>query len=374
MKRLISIFVPTLTLLLIVGALTSCSSRKAETTATPEVVHGVQLSQATSAEIPDVLEAPGTVHAFETAQLAPQMMGTIVAVKVHEGDRVSRGEVLALIDAAQPAAGVDRAQAAVAAANHEVAAAESQYKLAKSTLARYQSLFDKHSVSPQEFDVVKTRVEAASAQRDMAKSGQAQATAALAQARTMLSYTQIRAPFNGAVTVRSADPGALASPGMPILTIESTGRYRLETSVDESQMQYVHLGEKLQVRFDTMPGKELNGTVSQIIPAADPSSRNFLVKIDLPVDSALRSGIFGRAMFVRGQRNAIILPQTAVVNRGALQVVYVVNPDKLAQLRYVTTGHTTGDSVVILSGISPNETVVTAPGDLELAGKRVEVQ
>ncbi len=374
MKRLLSIFVPTLTLLLIAGTFTSCSSRKADTTTAPEVVHGIQLSQAKSAEIPDILDVPGTVHAVETAQLAPQMMGTIVAVKVHEGDKVGRGEVLALIDAAQPAAGVDRAQAAVAAANHEVAAAESQYALAKSTLARYQSLFDKHSVSPQEFDEVKTRFEGASAQLDMAKSGQAQAAAALAQARTMLSYTQIRAPFAGVVTLRSADPGALASPGVPILTIESTGRYRLETSVDESQMQYVHLGEKVQVRFDTMPDKELTGSVSQIIPAADPGSRNFGVKIDLPIDSALRSGIFGRAMFVRGQRNSIILPQTAIVNRGALQVVYVVNPDKLAQIRYVTTGHTTGDSVVILSGLSPNETVVTAPGDRELAGKRIEVQ
>jgi len=374
MKRYFSILFPALTLLLIAGTLTSCSSQKTESAATPEVVHGVQLSQAASAEIPDVLEAPGTVQAFETAQLAPQIMGTIVAVNVHAGDRVSRGQVLAVIDDAQPAAGVARAEAAVAAANHQVAAAESQYALAKSTFARYQSLFDKHSVSPQEFDVVKTQVEAASAQRDMAKSGQAQAAAALTQARTMLSYTKIRAPFNGAVTVRSADPGALASPGMPILTIESTGRYRLETSVDESQMQYVHLGEKVKARFDTIPDKELSGTISQIIPAADPGSRNFVVKIDLPADPALRSGIFGRALFVRGQQNATILPQTAVVNRGALQAVYVINSNKLAQLRYVTTGHTTGDSVVILSGLSPNETVVTAPGDRELAGKRIEVQ
>ena len=117
---------------------------------------------------------------------------------------------------------MEQSAAAVTAAQKEVSSAESELALAQSTLKRYQQLFDKKSISPQEFDEIKTRAQAAESRRDMARAGEAQASAALTQARTALGYTQIHAPFAGVVTEKKADAGAFASPGMPLFTVEDT--------------------------------------------------------------------------------------------------------------------------------------------------------
>src|SRR6202165_4023816 len=155
------------------------------------------------------------------------MMGTIVEIRSHEGDRVQNGQVLAIIDDAQPRSAADQATAALAVAEKEVSAADSDLILAQTTLQRYQQLYDKKSVSPQEFDEIKARYQSAEARRDMARAGQTQASAVLTQAQTSLSYTRIRAPFSGVVTEKKADVGTLASPGTPIFTLEDTRSYRL---------------------------------------------------------------------------------------------------------------------------------------------------
>ena len=155
----------------------------------------------------------------------------------------------------------------MSAAEQEVAAPDSDLTLAQSTLNRYQNLYDKKSVSPQEFDEVKARYQAALAHRDMTRAGQAQAKAALAQARTSFSYTRILAPFDGVVTEKKADPGTLASPGLPIFTVEGMGRYRSEAAVNENDLQYVRMGEQAPVVVDALDNTELRGKVVQIVPA-----------------------------------------------------------------------------------------------------------
>jgi RND family efflux transporter MFP subunit len=326
------------------------------------------------ADVPDLLEAVGTVRAAETSQLASQMMGNIVELRVHEGDRVQRGQVLAVVDDAQPRAAVDRATAAESAAEQEVSASDSDLALAQSTLQRYQNLYDKKSVSPQEFDEVKARYQAALAHRDSARAVQAQAKAALAQARTSFSYTRIVAPFDGVITEKKADPGTLASPGLPFFTIEGLGHYRLESTVNENDLRYVQMREQVPVIVDALENTQLKGKVAQIVPAADPGSRSFLVKIDLPADARLRSGLFGRAQFSRGKRSSLLIPQTAVVARGQLQGVYVLDPTKIASLRYITLGKNNGAEVEVLAGLQEGERLVANPAGLDLNGKRIEAQ
>src|SRR5207237_4758578 len=119
-----------------------------------ETVHSVSVLTVQRADSPDLLEAVGTIRAAQSSQLASQTMGNIVELRAHEGDRVQRGQVLAIIDDAQPRAAVDRATAAESAARQEVAASDSDLALAQSTLTRYQTLYDRKSVSPQEFDEV----------------------------------------------------------------------------------------------------------------------------------------------------------------------------------------------------------------------------
>jgi len=351
-------------------ALSGCSNERRIEAAAPETVSNVPIVVAQKTTVPDWLEAVGTVRAVQTSQLASQIMGNMVAVQAHEGERVESGQVLVTIDDTQLRAAVEQATAAELAAQKDVSAAESELALAQSTLKRYQQLYEKKSVSPQEFDEIKTRAQSAEARRDMTKAALAQANAALAQARISLGYTRIRAPFAGVVTERKADSGTLASPGMPILTVEDTRNYRLEVTVDESDVRLVRLGQSTPVNIDALGSTEITGKVVQIVPAADPGSRSFLVKIELPRETHLRSGLFGRAEIPRGERSALLIPRSAVVERGQLQGVYVLDTEQIAGLHYVTLGRTSGQNVEVLSGLEGGEKIIAAPGDRELGGKR----
>jgi len=365
---------PSFFVLLAVVSLAACSNEKNLTAPAPETVRNIPVLAVQHANVPDLLEAVGTVRAAQTSDASSQMMGNIVEIRAHEGDHVQRGQVLAIIDDSQPRAAVDRAAAADLAAQEQLAGADSDLTLAESTLKRYQTLFEKKSVSPQEFDEVKARQQSALARRDMAKAGQAQAQAALSQARTSLDYTRIRSPFDGVVTEKKADSGTLASPGMPIFTVEDVRRYRLEATVNENDLRYVRTGEQGSVVIDALDNAGLKGKVVQIIPAADAASRTFLVKIELPADTRLRSGLFGRAQFSRGERQALLIPRAAVVERGQLQGIYVLDQNQVASLRYITLGKPSGAEVEVLAGLQDGERLVAKPGAADLNGKRIEVQ
>jgi membrane fusion protein, multidrug efflux system len=352
--------------------LSGCSTEQQDTVSAAETVRDVSVLALKQATIPDVLEAVGTVRAAQTSDLASQMMGNIVEIRVHEGDQVHRGQVLAVIDDSQPRAVADRAIAADLAAQQQLVAADSDLALAESTLKRCQYLYEEKVVSQQEFDEVNARHQAALARRDIAQAGQAQARAVLNQARTSLEYSRIRAPFNGIVTHKKADSGALASPGMPIFTVEDTRRYRLEVAVNESDVRYARTGEQVAIAIEALGSAELKGNVVQIVPAADSESRAFLVKIELPADPRLRSGLFGRAQFSRGKQLALLIPRSAVVERGQLQGVFVLDQNKFASLRYVTLGKPSGSEIEVLSGLQGGERFVANPGERNLNSKRIE--
>jgi membrane fusion protein, multidrug efflux system len=359
-------------LLLALATLVGCSSDRETASAVPETVSNVSVLSVQSAKVPDLVEAVGTLRAAQTSQLAGQMMANIVEIRVHEGDRVQRGQVLAVLDEAQPRAALDRATAADLASQQGITAADSDLTLAESTFKRYQTLYEKKSVSPQEFDEVKARYQAAESRRDMARAGQTQAKAALQQAHTALGYTRILAPFDGLVTEKKADVGALVSPGMPIFTVEDLHRYRLEATVNETDLRYVRMGQQAPVMIDAVGDRELKGRVVEIVPAADAASRSFLVKIEIPSDPALRSGLFGRAQFSRGEKSSLLIPRTAVVERGQLQGVYVLDQNKIAGLRYITLGKPSGAQVEVLAGLQAGETLISDPGSRELSGKKIE--
>ncbi len=361
-------------LLLAAAALAGCSSEQKTVSAAPEAVSNVSVLSVRRANVRDVLEAVGTVRAAQTSLIASQMMGNIVDIRVHEGDRVHRGQVLAVLDDAQPRASLDRATAAELASRKEISAAESEATLAAATYKRYQTLFDRKSVSPQEFDEVKARYEAAQARRDMARAGQSQAKAALDQARTAAGYSRVLAPFDGVITEKKADVGTLASPGMPLFTVEDVRRYRLEVTVNESDLRFVRAGQQVPVFIDAFDDTENSGKVVEIVPAADPASRSFLVKIELPANAALRSGLFGHAEFKRGERPSLLIPQSSIVERGQLQGVYVVDTNRIASLRYITLGRPSGQQVEVLAGLQDGETIVADQTGRDLAGKKIESQ
>ena len=356
------------------GVLAGCTNERRAATAPPETLSNVSVIAVQKTTVPDWLEAVGTVRATQTSQVSSQVMGNILEIRAHEGDRVQSGQVLAILDDAQSRSGTDQATAALNAAEKEVSGADSDFALAEATLRRYQQLYEKKSVSPQEFDEIKARYRSAEARRDMARAGQAQANAGLTQARTSLGFTRIHAPFSGVVTEKKADAGTLASPGMPIFTIEDTRSYRLEVTVDESELRQVRLGQASPVTIDALGNVSLSGKIVQIVPAAEPTSRSFLVKVGLPDDARLRSGLFGRARFSRGERTALLIPRTSLVERGQLQGVYVLDANQIAGLRYITIGKMAGEQIEVLSGLQDGEKLVAVAGDRDLSGKRIAIR
>jgi RND family efflux transporter MFP subunit len=325
-------------------------------------------------QLPLILRATGTVHARQTVTISAQVVGRIQQVLVNAGDSVRAGQMLILLDDAALVSAQDQARATAKAAQDEQSAAQTEAKLAASTLDRYRQLQTEKSVSPQDMDEVARRAEAASARLEAAR---AQTDAAKAQesgAHTMLGYTRLLAPFSGVVTARLADPGALASPGAPLLQVDQAGALQLEATVDESAITAIHKGMKAQVAIDGASSAKITGTVAEIDPAANPSSRSFLVKIALPASGQLRAGMYGTAEFANGVRQAILVPRSAVVQRGSLACAYVLDAQGVAQLRSLTLGATQGNLIEVLSGLSAHERLVDAPSDRDLAGKRIEVQ
>jgi RND family efflux transporter MFP subunit len=323
-------------------------------------------------QAPQIVRTTGTLHARETAVLSAQVVGRVQQVLVHEGDNVAAGQTLVVLDDSTLRASADQAEAAVKAATSQQAAAQTDAELAASTLARYQQLQAQKSVSPQEMDEVTKRAEAAKAQ--VAALG-AQGVAAKAQASgavAMLGYARIRAPFAGVITSRMADPGALAAPGVPLLQLDSAGALQFQTTVNESVITIIHAGMKIPVRIDAI-SSAAEGIVAQIVPAADPASHTFLVKIDLPPSKQVRAGMYGSAEIATGTSQAIVVPHSAIVMRGSLSCAYVLDSNDVGQLRYVTLGHEYAGIVEILSGISAGERLVDDPADRDLAGKRIEI-
>jgi RND family efflux transporter MFP subunit len=161
---------------------------------------------------------------------------------------------------------------------------------------------------------------------------------------------------------------------MAIFTVEDLRRHRLEASVNESDLRYVRQGQQVPVLVDALGDRPLKGKVVEIVPAADSASRSFVVKVELPSDPSLRSGLFGRAQFARGERSALLIPRTAVVERGQLQGIYVLDQNKVAGLRYITLGRPSAGQVEVLAGLQAAETLVADPGNRELSGKKIEAR
>jgi RND family efflux transporter MFP subunit len=367
-------------------ALAACGGSSPEQARAPQAVTGVRIVTVSTQSVSDEIEAPGTVQSATTAEIAARAMGTVQAVLVREGDSVRRGQLLVQIDDRELAARSNAAQSALneaAAARDEVArgvaAAQAQADVAKKTYDRFAYLREQKSVSPQEFDEVEAKYRAATAGLEQAQARQQQVEAmnqrAQSEARaasTVAGYTRVTSPLDGIVVRRHVDPGAMAMPGMPLLVVEETSRYRLEATVDAASAAALRRGAKARVELDALPGRSFDASVSELEAGADPGSHTVAVKVDLPRDAAIRSGLFGRAWFARGERQALLIPRGNLVERGQLTGVYVVDAQGIARLRIVTLGRSFGEVVEILSGLSEGDRIVTDPAGRELDGKQVQ--
>lgn len=337
-------------------------------------------------QIPSIYEATGTVRARTSAVIAAKLLGYVREVKVQTGDRVKEGQLLVTLDARdldvnsrKAEAALDEVRSSIPEADSAVAGAKANLDLAQTTFNRMQELWNKTSISHQEFDEASAKLKSAQSAYEMARARRAQLDAQAARVQQDIrstevarSYAEITAPFAGVVTAKSVDPGTLAAPGAPMLTIEREGAYRLEASVDESHLPAIRVGQPVSVKLDGID-RTLDARVSEIVPTVDAASRSYTVKIDLPTVPALRSGAFGRASFTLGSRSPLTIPAGAVTERGQLQSVAVAE-NGVAHTRLITIGQKVKDQVEVLSGLSAGEKVVfpVPPGLAD--GAAVEVR
>src|ERR1022692_3300343 len=367
--------------------LTSCGNEPARRAAQPQAPPvAVQLASVTTQDWPTSYEATGTVRARTTATISSKVMGYVQQVNVQVGDHVRQGQALITLDARdldvnlrRAEAGGAEVQSAIPELENATAGAKANLDLAQTTFQRMQELAAKKSISNQELDEASARLKAAQANYEMMRSRRAQVsskTAVVEQeiraAGIMRDYARLTAPFSGVVMTRTVEPGNLASPGSPLLTLEQDGLYRLEASVDESRLASVRVGQAVEAVIEATDRK-MNARVSEIVPSVDSASRTYIVKLDLPAMPNLRTGMFGRAIFPLGMQKVVSVPLAALMERGQLQSVYVVE-NGVAHTRLITTGRRNSDAVEVLSGLNAGEKVVLpVPVGLQ-DGARVEVR
>lgn len=320
----------TITLLAAGSLLTGCKphGEKESVTATPRPAVQVKTAAIAKEARLATEEVVGTVRSKQNAVIAAKVSGSLQRILVAPGQLVKAGDWLAQIDAREIQARLDQANAA--------------RELARKDVERLTKLLTDKAITQQEFDAVDSRLRVAEA--------------TVKEVDSLLSYTRITAPFDGVITRKLADAGDLAVPGKPLFELEDPAVLRLEADVPEAVIGRLKLGLSLPVRIASVE-TNLAGVVCEIAPTADPNSRTFLMKVDLPTVAGLRSGQFGRVEVPTAEISALRMPFSALVVRGQLEIVFVAANQK-AQMRLVKTGKHLGSAVEIVSGLEPGERIV----------------
>lgn len=362
-------------------AVTACGRQEKTATEAAARPVDVKVEAATPSDVARPFETGGVVRARTTASLVSRIVAEVKEVLVQPGDRVKAGQTLIRLDARELQANYARAEAGAAAADQAVRAAntardgaQAALTLASATHKRISELHSKKSATPNELDQAVGGLRGAEAQAQGAEAGIRQAEAgavaaraALEAARVGVSYATITAPFSGIVTEKNLERGNMASPGVPLMTVEDVRGFRLEVRVDESRVGELDRTRPVEVALDSSavaPAAQsapLTGQISEISRALDPGSHAFLVKIDLPESASVRSGMFGRARFAGPAHRALVVPAAAVARRGQLNTVFVVGSDNRARVRMVNIGETAGGRTEIAAGLDAGERVVVSP-------------
>ena len=371
-------------LMLVITACGGHDPKKTEAASPPPVA--VKTAEVQSLDWPVTYEAVGTVRARMSAVISSRLMGYVRDIHVQPGDRVNAGQVLVTIESRDLDVALRQAQAAeagarsaIAEADNGILSAKAQLTLAQATFKRMETLHKQTSISDQEFDEAQARLRTLEAAFEVAQSKRTQIDAKIAQAKEAVAaaaiaqtFTRLQSPFAGIVTEKPAQQGQLATPGMPLLTIEKAGAYRLEAPIEESLLGKIRVGQQVRVGLDAY-GQTFDARVDEIVPAIDAQSRAFLVKALLPSRPDLRSGSFGRLLIEQSSRRSTVIPADAITRRGDLHFVFVAESG-VTRTRMIAVGNTRDGDVEILSGLAPGDRIIR-PIPVGLTdGMKVEVR
>ena len=293
--------------------------------------------------IESVVTAAGALSSKNSSVLSARVMGRVAALNVHEGDQVAAGRLLMTIDSGEITAQAVQAQAA--------------YNNAKLQFDRIKRLYDAQASTQMEMD--------------QATLGLETAQAGLRAAQAMESYTNITAPIAGQIVEKHINLGEMAMPGQPLIKIEDNRNLRLEVTVREQDILQIRPGAGVKVQIDARPGKDIAGKVSQVVPASDVRTHSFIVKIDIPSDAGLITGMYGKAFFSIGTHEAIVVPRTAIVEMSGITGVYVLSSEETAQFQMVQLGADHGEEVEVVTGLKKGDRIVADQKSGRIEGRTI---
>lgn len=356
MKKALIIFLTLTSMVLSI----SCSKKEKMTRQEVVEISGIEVSEVKPISIDDIYEVSGTIRARTITTLSSRIMGEVTGIYAMEGDRVRQGQLLLTIDDRDYRERLAQAEEAYQEALKALEAARQNKKLADITYERYKRLYEEKALTQQELDQIETQKEVAAFELERMEAMVRRAKAGLGEARLMYGYTRVVSPINGIVTEKKVETGNMVMPGIPLFTIEDAQNYRLEVYLDERFSGKVRKGMKVPVYIES-GAQAFEGRIAEILPAVDPVTRSFLVKIDLHGGKDLRTGLYGKARFITGKKTGIIVPERSIVKRGQLTGLYVVDNNGVISYRIVRTGSTYPEKamVEILSGLNPGERIVT---------------
>jgi RND family efflux transporter MFP subunit len=321
----------------------------------------VVVTKAAARDLAVTIKAPVELRPVLQADVESKALGYLDAVLASPGDRVTKGQLLALV---RPGDLPDQ----LGAARGSLAQNDASLDLARANAARAVSLAPSGVVSQQELQQAQAAVARAEAE-------QAALRAQVSVASSRVGETRITAPYDGVVIARRLDPGALVGPGTsPILVVGNVDKLKVFVSLDERRGVLVQTGQKAALRMDALPDKVFETSVFRVYPTYDSATRT--VDVDLRIDNAehlLKPGMFGRATIVVGVHpNAVVVPTASVTVSAGKRWAFVLDGDKVRR-REVSVGVDDGDILEITAGVTAGEEVVSVGMDNISNGSTVRV-
>ncbi len=333
-----------LSLFIAVGLLASCSSEPVKKKS-EKFDLTVEVAKAENIKQTELLSFTGKLEASTHSKLSTRIMGQVEQIHVKLGEKVRKGQLLLQISNKDILAKKKQAEA-------NVLVSETLFADAEKNLERYQTLFDKKSASMKELEGMQI-------QKNVAESKLAAAKGMLVEVEETLKYANIRAPYNGRVTKQFLKVGDLASPGMPLLSIEKNGKYEVVARISESEISKIKVNDYVEVELTAQNKRRIQARVSEINPSALDSGNQFEVKLQLDAikDSELKlyTGMFAKVFIQMGEIKRIVIPKSVLVEKGQLTGVYTLSQSNTALLRWIRVGKTYGNSIEVLSGLSSGE-------------------
>ncbi len=306
-------------------------------------VHALSVTMVMNEEFPVYYSTIGSVISDDRIQITSRIASYIRKISVQEGQKVSKGDLLVSLDGMDIEGAIQQAEAAV--------------NKSRSVLQDAQIDFERYEVLFREGSVPENALRKVRLQKDVCQETLNAALAALETAKSQRQYILIKSPVDGIVVERQKRAGDLAAPGLPIISIESEKSLLFKSFVPESQIQKLVQGDKVTIDVDTL-GRTLNGHISRIIPSGDQVTRSYEIKISLNNTTGLLPGMFGRVKFQIGTETSPVIARSAVVERGGLRGVFVVDADQRARFRWLRFGKEWSDRLQIQAGISQGERIV----------------